>query len=53
MGAVIAAAFANHNAAVLLKAADQGPPFHAIVSSIVSACGSSRNTSARSVSRRS
>jgi hypothetical protein len=49
----MAAAFAERHAAVFLQMAEQRPPFHASTSSVVSACGSSRKTSSRSVSSRS
>ena len=49
----MAAAFAECQTTVFLKVAEQGPPFHAKTSSAVSARGSRRNTSARSVSNRS
>src|SRR5438552_1194171 len=49
----MAAALAHQFAAMFLKMAEQGPAFHASVSSVVSACGSSRNTSSRSVSSKS
>ena len=49
----MAATLPNWHAAVLLKMAEQGSAFHASRSSAVSAFGSSRKTSSRSVSRMS
>jgi len=46
----MAAAFANGHAPMFLKMAEQCPAFHASTSSVVSAWGSSRKTSSRSVS---
>src|SRR5207247_2006010 len=49
----MAAAFAHRHAAVFLKMTEQRPAFHASNNSAVSAFGSSRNTSSRSVSNNS